>query len=207
VALGHPGENFEGRFFPDTYRFAANAADTVILGLAYDKMSQALAAAWGARNPGLPFDSPDQALTLASMVEKEAQLKSERTRIAGVFVARLRKGMRLQSDPTVIYGLGANYDGQIHTRDLLTDTPYNTYTRAGLPPTPIALPGRESLMAAVQPDETSELFFVASGLGDGAHHFSKTLEEHNSAVKAYLARLRQQRAAAHAAAAGAGAHP
>jgi UPF0755 protein len=207
AALGHPGENPEGRFFPDTYRFAANTADTVILGMAYEKMSEALAAAWSAHGPKLPFDSPTQALILASMVEKEAQLKSERTRIAGVFVARLRKGMRLQSDPTVIYGLGAKYDGQIHTRDLLTDTPYNTYTRAGLPPTPIALPGRESLMAAVQPDETGELYFVASGLGDGAHHFSKTLEEHNSAVKAYLARLRRQRAAAHAAAGGAGAHP
>lgn len=196
AALGHPGENPEGRFFPDTYRFAANTADATILGLAYEKMSEALAAAWSVRSPRLPFDSPTQALILASMVEKEAQLKSERTRIAGVFVARLRKGMRLQSDPTVIYGLGPKYDGQIHTRDLLTDTPYNTYTRAGLPPTPIALPGRESLMAAVQPDETGELYFVASGLGDGAHHFSKTLEEHNSAVKAYLARLRRQRAAA-----------
>ena len=206
AALGHPGEDPEGRFFPDTYRFAANTADTVILGVAYEKMSQALAAAWSARSPKLPFDSPTQALILASMVEKEAQLKSERTRIAGVFVARLRKGMRLQSDPTVIYGLGAQYDGQIHTRDLLTDTPYNTYTRAGLPPTPIALPGRESLLAAAQPDETGELYFVASGLGDGAHHFSKTLEEHNSAVKTYLARLRQQRAAVHGAAAGAGAH-
>ncbi len=207
VALGHPGENPEGRFFPDTYRFAASTTDAVILGLAYDKMSQALAAAWSVRSPKLPFDSPDQALILASMVEKEAQLKSERTRIAGVFVGRLRRGMRLQSDPTVIYGLGAQYDGQIHTRDLLTDTPYNTYTRAGLPPTPIALPGRESLMAAVQPDEAGDLYFVASGLGDGAHHFSKTLQEHNSAVKAYLARLRQQRAAAHGTAAGASAHP
>ncbi|HEV2229089.1 MAG TPA: endolytic transglycosylase MltG [Steroidobacteraceae bacterium] len=206
AALGHPGENPEGRFFPDTYRFAANTSDAVILAVAYEKMTQELAAAWSARSPGLPFDSPTQALILASMVEKEAQLKSERSRIAGVFTARLRKGMRLQSDPTVIYGLGAKYDGQIHTRDLLTDTPYNTYTRAGLPPTPIALPGRESLMAAVQPDDTGELYFVASGLGDGAHHFSKTLGEHNSAVKAYLARLRQQRAAAHAAAA-AGAHP
>ncbi|HYL00523.1 MAG TPA: endolytic transglycosylase MltG [Steroidobacteraceae bacterium] len=204
ATLGHPGENPEGRFFPDTYRFAANTADTVILGLAYEKMSEALAATWSARSPKLPFDTAAQALILASMVEKEAQLKSERTRIAGVFVARLRKGMRLQSDPTVIYGLGAKYDGQIHTRDLLTDTPYNTYTRAGLPPTPIALPGRESLLAAVRPDETGELYFVASGLGDGAHHFSKSLEEHNSAVKAYLARLRQQRAAAHAAGAPAG---
>jgi UPF0755 protein len=198
AALEHPGENPEGRFFPDTYRFAADTTDAAILGLAYEKMSQALTAAWSVHSPGLPFDSPTQALILASMVEKEAQLKSERTRIAGVFVARLRKGMRLQSDPTVIYGLGPKYDGQIHTRDLLTDTPYNTYTRAGLPPTPIALPGRESLMAAVQPDETGELYFVASGLGDGAHHFSKTLEEHNSAVKAYLARLRRQRAAASA---------
>lgn len=198
AALGHPGENPEGRFFPDTYRFAANTADAVILGVAYEKMSQELAAAWSARSPRLPFDSPTQALILASMVEKEAQLKTERGRIAGVFVARLRKGMRLQSDPTVIYGLGAKYDGQIHTRDLLTDTPYNTYTRAGLPPSPIALPGHESLMAAVQPDETGELYFVASGLGDGAHHFSKTLQEHNSAVKAYLGRLRQQRAAARA---------
>ncbi|HYB63718.1 MAG TPA: endolytic transglycosylase MltG [Steroidobacteraceae bacterium] len=195
VALGRAGENPEGRFFPDTYRFAANTADAVVLGVAYEKMSQELAAAWSARSPTLPFDSPTQALILASMVEKEAQLKSERRRIAGVFVARLRKGMRLQSDPTVIYGLGAKYDGQIHTRDLLADTPYNTYTRSGLPPAPIALPGRESLMAAVQPDETGELYFVASGLGDGAHHFSKTLQEHNSAVQAYLARLRQQRAA------------
>ena len=198
TALGHPGENPEGRFFPDTYRFAANTADTVILGVAYEKMSQELAAAWSARNPKLPFDSPAQALILASMVEKEAQLKSERSRIAGVFVARLRKGMRLQSDPTVIYGLGAKYDGSIHTRDLLADTPYNTYTRTGLPPAPIALPGHESLMAAVQPEDSGELYFVASGLGDGAHHFSKTLQEHNSAVKAYLARLRQQRGAARA---------
>ena len=199
AALGHAGENPEGRFFPDTYRFAANTADGVILGMAYEKMSQELAAAWGARSAKLPFDTPAQALILASMIEKEAQLKSERARIAGVFVARLRKGMRLQSDPTVIYGLGAKYDGQIHTRDLLTDTPYNTYTRAGLPPAPIALPGHEALMAAVQPEETGELYFVASGLGDGAHHFSKTLEEHNSAVQAYLARLRHQRAASQAA--------
>ncbi len=196
AALGHPDESPEGRFFPDTYKFAANTPDTVILGLAYERMRAELAAAWSAHRPQLPFDDPASALILASMVEKEAQLKSERARIAGVFVNRLRKGMRLQSDPTVIYGLGARYDGEIHTRDLLADTPYNTYTRAGLPPTPIALPGRESLIAAVQPDETGELYFVATGLGDGAHHFSKTLLEHNSAVKAYLARLRQQRAAA-----------
>ena len=202
--LGHPGENPEGRFFPDTYRFAANTADAVILAQAYEGMRHALDAAWASRSPRLPFDSPDQALILASMVEKEAQLSSERARIAGVFVARLRKGMRLQSDPTVIYGLGAKYDGEIHTRDLLADTPYNTYTRAGLPPTPIALPGRESLQAAVHPEDTDELYFVASGLGDGAHHFSKTLAEHNSAVKTYLVRLRHAEHAAAAAAPASG---
>ncbi len=190
TTLGHPGENPEGRFFPDTYRFAANTSDVAILEVAYQAMQRALGAAWSERAIGLPFDTPYQALILASMVEKEAALKSERARIAGVFAARLRKGMRLQSDPTVIYGLGPKYDGEIHTRDLLTDSPYNTYTRAGLPPTPIALPGRESLLAAVQPAETGELYFVATGLGDGAHQFSRTLQEHNLNVKTYLERLR-----------------
>ena len=190
AALGHPGVPAEGQFFPDTYRFAASTADVAILALAYDSMQRALAAAWTGRSPGLPFETPYQALTLASMVEKEAELKSERARIAGVFVRRLRLGMRLQSDPTVIYGLGERYDGSIHTRDLLADTPYNTYTRVGLPPTPIALPGRESLLAAVQPEATDALYFVATGRGGGAHQFSRTLEEHNSAVKAYINRLR-----------------
>jgi UPF0755 protein len=193
AALGHPNENPEGRFFPDTYRFAAGTADTVILGVAYDAMRRALDGAWSTRSPDLPLDSPEQALILASIVEKEAQLPTERARIAGVFVTRLRQGMRLQSDPTVIYGLGPKYDGEIHTRDLTTDSAYNTYTRAGLPPTPIALPGRDSLLAAVHPDDTGELYFVATGAGDGAHHFSKTLAEHNSAVKDYLARLRRAR--------------
>ena len=119
-----------------------------------------------------------------------------RPHIASVFLNRLKKGMRLQSDPTVIYGLGEKYDGSIHTRDLQTDTPYNTYTREGLPPTPIALPGRESLVAAVQPEDSGALYFVATGLGDGAHHFSRTLEEHNLAVQNYLARLRSQSRAA-----------
>jgi UPF0755 protein len=192
AALGHAGENPEGRFFPDTYRFAAGTADTVILGLAYDAMQRELAAAWQARSSGLPLEGPYQALILASIVEKEAALKSERAAISGVFVNRLKKGMRLQSDPTVIYGLGDDYDGSVHTRDLQTDTPYNTYTRDGLPPTPIALPGRDSLLAAVQPEDTGALFFVATGAGDGAHHFSRTLEEHNQAVQAYLARLRAQ---------------
>jgi UPF0755 protein len=190
AALGHPGQAPEGEFFPDTYRFAAHTPDLTILGLAYDSMQRALAAAWAARAPDLPFDSSYQALILASMIEKEAALKSERPQIAGVFINRLRKGMRLQSDPTVIYGLGGDYDGTIHTRDLQRDTPYNTYTRDGLPPTPVALPGRESLEAAVQPANTQALYFVATGLNDGAHHFSATLEEHNAAVQTYLARLR-----------------
>jgi UPF0755 protein len=190
AALGHAGENPEGRFFPDSYRFAANTSDVAILGVAYQTMQRVLAASWSARAPDLPFDSPYQALILASMVEKEAARESERARIAGVFVARLRRGMKLQSDPTVVYGLGPKYDGEIHTRDLVTDSPYNTYTRAGLPPTPIALPGRGSLMAAVQPDESGDLYFVATGLGDGAHQFSRTLQEHNLNVKTYLKRLR-----------------
>lgn len=189
-ALGHPGVSAEGEFFPDTYRFAANTTDAAILELAYEGMQRTLAAAWAARATDLPFDSPYQGLILASMVEKEAALKSERPVIAGVFVNRLRKGMRLQSDPTVIYGLGEKYDGYVHTRDLTTDTTYNTYTREGLPPTPIALPGRESVIAALHPAATDALYFVATGLGDGAHHFSATLEEHNVAVQTYLARLR-----------------
>ena len=192
AAIGHPGVAPEGRFFPDTYRFAAGTTDVEILKIAYDKMSEVLAAAWAERLPGLPLHTPYEALILASMVEKETALPSERPLIAGVFVSRLRKGMRLQSDPTVIYGLGAQYDGNIHTRDLVTDTAYNTYTRTGLPPTPIALPGRESILAAVRPQETGALYFVATGDGDGSHHFSNTLEEHDSAVQHYLARLRAQ---------------
>lgn len=189
-ALGHPGVSAEGMFFPDTYRFAANTSDAVILELAYQAMQRTLATAWTARATDLPFDTAYQGLILASMVEKEAALKSERALIAGVFINRLRKGMRLQSDPTVIYGLGDKYDGYVHTHDLTTDTAYNTYTREGLPPTPIALPGRESLIAALHPAATEALYFVATGLGDGAHHFSRNLEEHNAAVQTYLARLR-----------------
>ena len=188
AALGHPGEFPEGRFFPDTYRFAAKTSDRDILSLSYNAMQKLLDTAWAQHAPGLPFDTPYQALILASIVEKETGLPAERPRIAGVFVGRLRKGMRLQSDPTVIYGLGQNYDGDIHTRDLVTDTPYNSYTRAGLPPTPIALPGRESVLAAMHPQETGDLYFVATG--NGGHHFSKTLEEHNVAVREYLEHLR-----------------
>ncbi|MGD9599887.1 MAG: endolytic transglycosylase MltG [Steroidobacteraceae bacterium] len=189
-AIGHDGEHPEGRFFPDTYRFADGTTDAEIYRLAHDTLARTLAAAWAARSPDLPLRTADDALILASIVEKETALASERRIIAGVFTTRLRRGMRLQTDPTVIYGLGTRYDGDIRRRDLTTDTPYNTYTRAGLPPTPIALPGRESLYAAVQPDETGALFFVASGEGDGSHVFSKTLEAHNAAVARYLARLR-----------------
>ena len=192
TALGHPGEFPEGRFFPDTYRFAAKTTDVDILGLSYGAMQRVLDEAWQRRSADLPFQTPYEALILASIVEKETGLPAERPKIAGVFVTRLRKGMRLQTDPTVIYGLGASYDGDIRTRDLTTDTPYNTYTRSGLPPTPIALPGRESILAAVRPQESGELYFVATGTGDGGHHFSKTLEEHNAAVKSYLEHLRAQ---------------
>ena len=190
TAIGHPGEHPEGRFYPDTYRFAAGTTDRDLLSLSYRKMAEALDAAWNARAAGLPIDNAYQALTLASIVEKETGLASERPRIAGVFVTRMRKNMRLQTDPTVIYGIGPSYDGNIRERDLRTDTPYNTYTRAGLPPTPIALPSRESLDAATRPLETGDIFFVATGEGDGSHVFSATLEAHNAAVARYLARLR-----------------
>jgi UPF0755 protein len=193
-ALGHPGESPEGRFFPDTYRFAPGTSDLTILAMAYERMAAVLAKVWQQRSADLPFDTPYQALILASIVEKETGVADERARIAGVFVNRLRRGMRLQSDPTVIYGLGSQYDGTIHTRDLTTDTPYNSYTRSGLPPTPISLPGLESLLAAVQPDHTEDLYFVATG--QGGHHFSKTLAEHDAELRAYLARLREEQQAA-----------
>jgi UPF0755 protein len=190
AALGHAGEFPEGRFFPDTYRFAAKTKDTEILTLAYNAMQRTLETAWQDHTANLPFDTPYQALTLASIVEKETGVPTERARVAGVFVSRLRKGMRLQADPTVIYGLGDSYDGDIRSRDLVTDTPYNSYTRAGLPPTPISLPGRDSIMAAAHPQENGELYFVATG--SGGHHFSRTLEEHNEAVKEYLQYLHSQ---------------
>jgi UPF0755 protein len=192
AALGHPGEFPEGRFFPDTYRFAAKTTDVEILGLAYAAMQRVLDEAWQQRSSDLPFQTPYEALILASIIEKETGLPAERPKIAGAFITRLRKGMRLQTDPAVIYGLGASYDGSIRTKDLTTDTLYNTYTRAGLPPTPIALPGRESVFAAVKPQETGEIYFVATATGDGGHHFSRTLEEHNAAVKSYLEHLRAQ---------------
>jgi UPF0755 protein len=191
--LGAPNVAPEGQFFPDTYRFASGTADIDILRRAYNEMQKRLQAAWESRAPDLPLETPYQALVLASIVEKETALPAERPRIAGVFIRRLRTGMRLQSDPTVIYGLGVAYDGDIRTRDLRGDTPFNTYTRDGLPPTPIALPGEESLRAVTQPDDTGAIFFVATGEPDGSHYFSKTLEEHNDAVKRFLARTRGRR--------------
>jgi UPF0755 protein len=192
-AIGHAGEHPEGRFYPDTYRFAAGTTDRELFALAYRKMAETLDAAWATRAAALPLGSAYEALTLASIVEKETGLASERPRIAGVFITRLRRNMRLQTDPTVIYGLGQMYDGNIRERDLRADTPYNTYTRAGLPPTPIALPSREAIEAVTRPLETGDIFFVATGIGDGSHVFSATLEEHNAAVQRYLARLRGNR--------------
>ena len=192
-AIGHAGEHPEGRFFPDTYRFAAGTTDRELFTLAYRKMSEALEAHGRGASPACRSPISYEALTLASIVEKETGLASERPRIAGVFVTRLRRNMRLQTDPTVIYGLGESYDGNIRKRDLQTDTPYNTYTRAGLPPTPIALPSREAIDAVVQPLETGDIFFVATGLGDGSHVFSATLEEHNAAIARFLARQRGNR--------------
>jgi len=190
--LGAPGEHPEGRFFPDTYRFAAGTTDFEILRQAHAQMKARLELAWKNRAADLPIDTPDEALTLASIVEKETGLESERPQVAGVFVRRLRLGMRLQSDPTVIYGLGEAYAGNIRRKHLRGDTPYNTYTRAGLPPTPIALPGEEALRAATRPDDTGAIYFVATGEPDGSHFFSATLSEHNAAVRRFLARMRQR---------------
>jgi UPF0755 protein len=188
-ALGHEGQPAEGEFFPDTYRFAAGTSDRRILELAYDRMQSELTQAWEGRAPELPLSTAQQALIMASIVEKETAREDERAKVAAVFVNRLRQGMRLQSDPTVIYGLGARYDGNIHTRDLESDTPYNTYTRAGLPPTAIALPGEASLQATLHPAPIDALYFVATANGDGSHQFSATLEQHDVAVRAYLHKL------------------
>ena len=194
VALGEPGMPAEGLFFPDTYLFGKGTTDLEILRLARNRMRRELEAAWAARAADLPVHSAYEALILASIVEKETALASERPRIAGVFTERLRIGMRLQTDPTVIYGLGTDFDGNLRRADLERDGPYNTYTRAGLPPTPIALPGAEALRAAVNPDERGELYFVATGLADGSHEFSRTLKEHQAAVSRYLVRYRQRNA-------------
>ena len=183
AALGVDEPALEGVFFPDTYRFVAGATDVEILRRAYAQMQRRLARAWESRDPALPLASPYEALVLASIVEKETGRLGERAIVASVFVNRLRKGMRLQTDPTVIYGLGEGFDGNLRKRDLQADTPWNTYTRDGLPPTPIAMPGAASLEAATRPASTEFLYFV--GRGDGSHQFSRNLEEHNRAVAKY----------------------
>jgi UPF0755 protein len=191
--LGAPDLPAEGRFAPDTYVYTPGVTtDMQIIRLAYENQRRNLHQAWDSRQPDLPLNTPDEALVLASIIEKETGLASERARIAGVFVNRLRRGMRLQSDPTVIYGLRERYDGNIRRSDLQRDTPWNTYTRAGLPPTPIALPGRDAIFAALNPEQTDALYFVAIGDGSGGHYFSSTLAEHNRAVARYLDRLRMR---------------
>jgi peptidoglycan lytic transglycosylase G len=181
--LGLGDQSPEGWLFPDTYRFAPGASDADILKRAHAAMKKRLGEAWAARDATLPLKSPYEALILASIVEKETGVAAERPIIASVFVNRLRRGMRLQTDPTVIYGIGEKFDGNIRRRDLTTDTPWNTYTRDGLPPTPIAMPGAGSLAAVSAPAQSEYLYFV--GKGDGTHQFSRTLEEHNRGVAKY----------------------
>ena len=181
--LGRAGVPPEGRFFPDTYTYAKGSSDLAVLRRALHAMDRHLEAAWAQRASDSPLTSPEQALILASIVEKETGRASDRPMIAGVFSNRLRIGMLLQTDPTVIYGLGDQFGGNLRKRDLQTDTPWNTYTRAGLPPTPIAMPGKAALLAAVQPQATKALYFVAKG--DGSSHFSASLDEHNRAVNRY----------------------
>ena len=190
--LGREGVHPEGRFLPETYAYDRGDTDVDLLRRAADDLDRALAAAWEARAGDLPIQSPDEALVLASIVEKETGIASERPRIAGVFTRRLRKGMRLQTDPTVIYGIGSAYDGNIRRSHLLADTPYNTYTRDGLPPTPIAMAGVDALRAATRPEEGDALYFVAVGDGSGRHVFSATLDAHNAAVRQYVRRYRER---------------
>lgn len=181
--IGKPGVHPEGRLFPDTYTYAKGSSDLGVLKSAMQAMDRQLDAAWKLRASHSPLKTPEQALILASIVEKETGRDSDRAEVAGVFTNRLRIGMMLQTDPTVIYGLGDAFDGNLRRRHLLADTPWNTYTRTGLPPTPISMPGKSSLMAAVQPADTKALYFVARG--DGTSQFSATLEEHNRAVNKY----------------------
>ena len=185
VKLGRAGIPAEGHFFPDTYTYPKNSSDLALLKHALAEMDKRLALAWDLRVTDTPLKTPEEALVLASIVEKETGNPKDRTMVSGVFNNRLKKGMKLQTDPTVIYGLGEKYDGRIHKRDLETDTPWNTYTRAGLPPTPIAMPGMDSLLAAVKPAQTDALYFVARGDGDGSSQFSATLIEHNKAVEQF----------------------
>ena len=183
--LGYADRHPEGRFFPDTYFIHKSTRDTDVLKRAYQQMEAHLNSLWSQRDDNLPFKTPYEALIMASIVEKESAVPDERPVIAGVFINRLRKGMRLQTDPTVIYGIGEAYDGDIRFKDLRTDTPYNTYTRKGLTPTPIAMPGIGALKAVMHPADTGYFYFVATGDGSGQHVFSRTLDEHEKAVDKY----------------------
>jgi UPF0755 protein len=198
--IGHPNEHPEGRFYPDTYLFPEGTTDIAFLQRAYDKMEKELNNAWEKRRPELPLKTAYEALILASLVEKETGAPEERPQIAGVFVRRLQKGMLLQTDPTVIYALGSHYDGNIRKDDLSLKNPYNTYVNKGLPPTPIAMPGKEALVAVVNPAAGESLYFVAKG--GGTHYFSKNLNEHECAViefqlKGKSPRMFQQRCSQH----------
>jgi len=184
--LGRPGLHPEGRFYPDTYAYTKGSSELALLGRALRAMDHHLLAAWQMRAPDSPLKTPDDLLTLASIVEKETGQSADRPLVAAVFVNRLRLGMMLQTDPSVIYGLGERFDGNLRKRDLLADTPWNTYTRAGLPPTPIAMPGKASLLAAAQPANSRALYFVARG--DGSSQFSETLDAHNRAVNQFQRR-------------------
>jgi len=183
AALGQPGLAPEGRFFPDTYAYSRGVSDLTVLKRAFKAMQKQLDLAWQGRSEGLPLKSADEALILASIVEKETGAAADRSLVASVFVNRLRIGMPLQTDPTVIYGLGTSFDGNLRKHHLQTDTPFNTYTRGGLPPTPIAMPGKASLQAALHPAQSKALYFVARG--DGSSQFSEDLAAHNRAVNKY----------------------
>jgi len=191
--FGAPVAHPEGLFLPETYRFPRNTTDRQLLSQAFALMQKVLDEEWQDRGEDAPVSTAYEALVLASIVEKETARADERPRIAGVFARRLTKGMRLQTDPTVIYGIGPGFDGNLTRRHLQTDTPYNTYRRAGLPPTPIAMPGRAAINAALHPADGEELYFVATGLDDGSHKFSATKAEHDAAVAEYLRRLRKKR--------------
>ena len=192
VKLGAAGVDAEGQFLPETYRFIAGTPDTEVLRQAHAALTRELEDAWTGRDPSVPLHDARELLIMASIVEKESGIPQELGKIAGLYLHRLAIGMRLQADPTLIYGLGEHYDGDIHSVDLRTDGPYNTYTRSGLPPTPIALPSAAVLRATARPEQTDALYFVASSKGDGTHVFSATLEQHNAAVAAYVARQRQK---------------
>jgi UPF0755 protein len=192
--LGFDKLDPEGEFLPETYRFAAGTTDVELLRQAHAALERELESAWAGRDPTLPLHSPYELLIAASIVEKESGIPQELAKIAGLYLHRLRIGMRLQADPTVIYGLGEGYDGELHSDDLRSDGPYNTYTRAGLPPTPIALVSAAVIRATAHPEDTDALYFVASTKDDGSHVFSATLQEQNAAVARYVAHLRRKTA-------------